>query len=565
MLSRLVIRDYLLVRNLELDFAPGLTALTGETGAGKSMIVGALDVLLGERFPKDAVPPGAERAVIEGYFRPDDAAEIFRVIGDEEAESNGELLLRREISKSGRTRSMINDRPIPQDVLQPLRDLLADFHGQREHQSLFRLATQLEYLDSFAECATLAQDVRRLYDVHATLRKELERRTTELNEFRRDRALLEYQLEEIEKLGLKPNEEEAIEIRLTKLESAEKIAVEAARLLDLLAETEPSMITVAGRARLTATTILKMDKDFAAMMDELSDLESRIKEIGFQIREYVDSLEYDPAELEELRDRRGLIWKLKRKQGLTVDEILKRAGELKSMVERGEQMEQELEALQGRLTQTDLEFVTAAEKLSKRRHDAAQEFGRAVVAAMKPLGFAAPQFDVQVQTLPRPFDAAQLHADGADRVQFMFSANPGTKLAPIATVASGGESSRVTLAVKSVLASRISYPMMVYDEIDLGISGKVADHVGAALSKLSRNHQVLVITHLPQIASQADHHLLVSKSSDRGTTLTTAKFLTEPERVKAIAALIAGVNITDKALASASELLRQSGKLANVK
>ena len=290
MLSRLVIRDYLLVRNLELDFAPGLTALTGETGAGKSMIVGALDVLLGERFPKDAVPPGAERAVIEGYFRPDDAAEIFRVIGDEEAESNGELLLRREISKSGRTRSMINDRPIPQDVLQPLRDLLADFHGQREHQSLFRLATQLEYLDSFAECATLAQDVRRLYDVHATLRKELERRTTELNEFRRDRALLEYQLEEIEKLGLKPNEEEAIEIRLTKLESAEKIAVEAARLLDLLAETEPSMITVAGRARLTATTILKMDKDFAAMIVVLSDLESRFKEIGFQIREYVDSL-----------------------------------------------------------------------------------------------------------------------------------------------------------------------------------------------------------------------------------------------------------------------------------
>ncbi len=563
MLTRLVIRDYLLVRRLELDFARGLTALTGETGAGKSMIVGALDVLLGERFPKDAVPEGAERAVIEGFFKPDDPAAIYAVIGDEDMEQNAEVLLRREISKNGRTRSMINDRPITQDILQQVRDLLADFHGQREHQSLFRTSTQLDYLDTFAECADLAADVHRLYDVRSAQRRELERQTAALNEFRKDRALLEYQLDEIQKLGLKPNEEETIDGRLMKLESAEKIAVEAARLLDLLAEAEPSLITMAGRARFTATAIAKMDKEFQVTVDELSDLESRMKEIGFQIREYADNLEFDPAELEELRERRGLIWKLKRKHGLTIEEILKRAEDLKTMVERGDVMEQELEQLGAQLTQTDSEFVAAAEKLSTGRQRAAKPFGDAAVAAMKPLGFTAPQFDVVLTTLPRPFDAAQLIANGADKVQFQFSANPGCKLAPIADVASGGESSRVTLAIKSVLATKISYPMMIYDEIDLGISGRVADHVGTALAGLAKHHQVLAITHLPQIASRADQHLLVTKTIERGKTHTTAKFLTPGERVEAVAALIAGVHITDKALASASELLRQSGKLAN--
>ena len=562
MLTRLVIRDYLLVRRLDLTFERGLTALTGETGAGKSMIVGALEVLLGERFPKDAVPGDADRAVIEGYFTPDNPRAIYDIIGDEDLEQNAEVLVRREISRTGRTRSMVNDRPITQDILQKLRDLLADFHGQREHQSLFRPSTQLEYLDTFAESAPLSRDVRKLFESRSVQRHEIERKTAELNEFRKDRALLTYQLEEIERLGLKPNEEESIEARLSKLESAEKIAVEAARLLDLLAETEPSAITVAGRARMTASAISKMDGEFTAMVNELSDLESRIKEISSQVRDYADSLEFDPADLEELRERRGIIWKLKRKHGLTIEEILKRADDLKTMVERGEQMEQELERLNVQLAQLDIEFVRAAEELSKRRQRAADEFGQSVVQAMKPLGFAAPQFEVQVTTQGTPFDPAQLTADGADSVQFFFSANPGSKLAPIVAVASGGESSRVTLAVKSVLAKKISYPLMVYDEIDLGISGRVADHVGVALSALSKHHQVLVITHLPQIASRADQHLLVTKAVQAGSTHTTAKFLSPAERVEAIAALIAGVHITDKALASASELLRQSGNIA---
>jgi DNA repair protein RecN (Recombination protein N) len=563
MLARLVIQNYLLVRQLELDFAHGLTALTGETGAGKSMIVGALDVLLGERFPKDAVLKGAERAVIEGYFVPDHPSAIYHLVGDDDIEQSAEVLVRREISQSGRTRSMINDRPVTLDILQQARNMLADFHGQREHQSLFRAATQLEYLDSFAECRPLAAGARKLFERRSVQRRELERKTAELSAFRKDRALLEYQLDEIQKLGLKPNEEESIEARLSKLESAEKIAVEAARLLDLLAETEPSAITLAGRARFAASAIAKMDRDFTPMVNELSDLESRIKDLGFQIRQYADSLEFDPAELEDLRERRGLIWKLKRKHGLTIEEILKRADDLKTMVERGDVMEQELEQLRRQLAQLDVEFVHSAEELSVRRREAAMMFGQAVVAAMKPLGFAAPQFVVQVSSQPAPIDAAQLTADGADKVQFLFSANPGTNLAPIAAVASGGESSRVTLAIKSVLAKKISYPMMVYDEIDLGISGRVADHVGSALAGLAKNHQVLVITHLPQIASRADQHLLVTKSIDGDVTHTTAKFLSPAERVKAIAALIAGVHVTDKALASASELLRQSGKIAN--
>jgi DNA repair protein RecN (Recombination protein N) len=563
MLTRLVIRDYLLVRRLELDFHPGLTVLTGETGAGKSMIAGALDVLLGERFPKDAFVDDAEKSVIEGYFLPTDARPIYELAGDSDVEQTSEILLRREISRHGRTRSMLNDRPIPQDLLTKLRGMLADFHGQREHQSLFDAGTQLEYLDVFASSLALAVEVRELYEQWSAHERELERAEAKLNEYQKHRALLLYQLEEISRLGLKSGEEETIEARLNKLESAEKIAVEAARLGDLLADADSSMTSLSGKARFAAVAISRIDPEFSTLASEFSNLESQIKELSLLVRNYQDSLQFDPAELETLRERRGAIWKLKRKHGLTVEEILKRAEDLKILVDRGEELERDVDKFREQEEATRKLLAEKAVQLSKRRRTAAAEFSLAVVAAMKPLGFAAPRFEAGIESLPEPYEAAQLTENGGDRVQFMFSANPGTKLAPLAAVASGGESSRVTLAIKSVLASRIAYPMMIYDEIDLGISGKVADRVGTALSGLAQHHQVLVITHLPQIASCADHHLLVTKQTERGKTYTSVRYLNPEERVEAVASLIAGVNITDKALASASELLRQSGKITN--
>ena len=561
MLLHLTIQNYLLVKHIDLDFSAGLTVLTGETGAGKSMILGALEVLLGEKIPKDAVRTGAERAIIECLFSADALAAVRSVIGEEEWDSGAhDLLLRREIPRQGRTRSYLNDHPIPQDTLLQLRDILADFHGQREHQSLFKPQRQLEYLDAYAESGQLLEQTSRLYAICFARKSELIRKQATLADHRKEQALLAYQLEEIERLGLKPGEEEAIKSRLTKLESAEKLKGEAYKLLNLLSESDFSMTVLAGQARSAAQNIDKTDSDIHPLVSELSDIEARIKDIGNQIRDYSESLSFDEIELENLRERRGILWELKRKHGMEIEEILARAGEMKSLLLLGEKLEEECQTLQKELHESERELVKVAMQLSKLRHRAASEFAREITAALKPLGFNAPQFEIYIETLSEPFDPAQIIKEGADHIEFRFSANPGSKLASIERVASGGESSRVTLAIKSVLATKINYPTMIYDEIDLGISGKVADQAGDALIKLAEGHQVLVITHLPQIAAKSDYHLTVEKSISGHLTQTTARYLKEKEQVAAIGALIAGSEVTDKALQSADELISQRQK-----
>jgi DNA repair protein RecN (Recombination protein N) len=352
-----------------------------------------------------------------------------------------------------------------------------------------------------------------------------------------------------------------VDARLLKLESSEKLSAEAARLLDALSESNPSMVSLAGLAKTTAAAIAKIDPELQPVSAELAEITSRLKDLSADVGHYLDGLSFDDAELARLRERRSVIWELRRKHGMTLDQILARADELKSLLEQGEVLEQQCRDLEKDLQNTDAELVAEAQRLSDMRRGVAADFSQKVTAELKALGFPDPRFDVSVTTQAAPLDPGKIGAQGIDRVDLLFSANPGARLAPIGAVASGGESSRVTLAIKSVLSDQADYPMMVYDEIDLGISGRVADQVGKVLSGLARRHQVLVITHLPQIASQADYHLAVRKESDRTSTSTTARFLSGDERVQAVAALIAGANITEKSLASAGELLRQNGKL----
>lgn len=557
MLQRLVIQDYLLVRRVELEFHDGLTVLSGETGAGKSMILGALDFLLGEKSPKDAVSSGAERAVIEGEFTVANPESLIGIL-DEDDLSGEWIRLRREISRQGRSRIWLNDHPLALDVLQKLREHLADFHGQREHQSLFKPSRQLEYLDSFAETREEAGRLGELYLKRGSSKRELDKARAELKSHQKDRALLEYQFQEIEKLGLRPGEEEEIEIRLAKLESSEKLASDASLLLNLLAEADSSLVALGGQARQTAASIARIDRDLSDVAGELSDITSRLKDLAEQVRHYLDSLNFDEAELVRLRDRRGLLWEMKRKHGLTVEQILSRASELRRFLEEGQTLESQCRKLETGLTALDVELLRSAKALSDKRRKAAAEFSERVVETLKPLGFIAPRFEAALTT-PYPLDPERIGSDGADRIEFLFCANPGGRMASLREVASGGESSRVTLAIKSVLSDRADYPLMVYDEMDLGISGRVADQVGRELHKLAKRHQVIVVTHLPQIASRADHHLLVSKTAHGNSAETTAEFLSGEERIHAVAMLIAGAKVTEKALASAGELLRQKG------
>ncbi|MFZ5434573.1 MAG: DNA repair protein RecN [Calditrichota bacterium] len=561
MLRRLVIQNYLLVRQLELEFSGGLTVLTGETGAGKSMILGALDVLLGARFPKDSIGTGADRAIIEGTFRIDADHRLQQLLAEiREGGTDAELIIRRELSANGRSRTWLDDRPATQDDMQRLRTSLADFHGQREHQSLFDSHRQLEFLDTFAGTMDMANAVKQLFLERTGKKQELARARTALDAFRKDQALLEYQLDEIERLGLNAGEEEELDNRLRRMENLEKLAEESARLLNLLSESEPSLVSLSGLAKSLAGGIAKTDSGIGAIVEELADIASRAKDIAEQVREYHEGLALDAGELAQLRERRGVLWELRRKHGMTVEQILARAAEMQELLTNGAAQASKVVELESELNRLSTQLSDTAVKLSKKRRSAAKVFSKDVAFALKPLGFAAPEFEAALQSLPEPVDADLTTDEGADRVEYLFSANPGSAPAPIQNVASGGESSRVTLAIKSVLSEKVEYPLMIYDEIDIGISGRVADQVGKALEELARRHQVIVITHLPQIASRADHHLTIEKNVGGATTETTARFLAGNDRVQAIAALIAGAKVTDKSLASASELLKQNGK-----
>ncbi|MBI5058452.1 DNA repair protein RecN [candidate division KSB1 bacterium] len=559
MLRSLYIRNYLLVSELRLDFEAGLTVLTGETGAGKSMIVGAIDALLGEKFPRDSLGGERERAVVEGWFAISPLTELQEFVDDDDPAD--ELIVRREFSRQGRTRTFLNDRPVNSDLLAKVRGRLVDFHGQREQNSLFDPLCQLDYVDAFAGSRERAIRVRELFQRRQALAREVGRLRAEIAAQQKERALLSYQLEEIERLGLRPGEEAEIESRLARLEGGEKLSADCQRLLSLLSEADPSLVTMAGQAKLVAGSIAKVDREFDNFLQEFGDISSRLKDVANSVRIYADSLQLDEAELNRLRERRGTLWDLRRKHGVSVDQILARADELKLLLQHGAELDREAEQKSVELTALDQELIAAARDLSAKRNKAAKALAAKIVEQLRPLGFPSPHFDIMLSSKSGSLSGADIGEHGLDSVQFLFTANPGTNPAPIADVASGGETSRVTLAIKSVLADAMSYPLLVYDEIDLGISGKTADAVGKALAELSRHHQVLVITHLPQIAARADRHLCVFKQTDGKTSETSARFLDQRERVEAIAALIAGVNITDQARASASELLRANGKL----
>lgn len=562
MMLSLDIRNYVLVREARLQFQPGLTVVTGETGAGKSIIVGAIDVLLGGRFPKDALGQYGEKTVLEGTFHIEDSEAIESIVTDIEwGDNRSELLLRRELGSTGRARSFVNDLPVAVEIIQQLRGRLVDFHGQREQHSLFQPARQLDYLDAWINKRESTQLIRKQCEDRRKTEQERKQVADTLERLKKDRALLSYQLEEIERLGLTAGEEEIIEARLRKLESAERLIEEGQKLHQLLSAGEPALLSLAGQAKQTATGIAKIDTDFQAIAGEISDWASRLKDLSLEAQHYVDQLSIDSEELEKLRERRTVLWDLKRKHGVSVEQILNRADEMKQMLKHGDELEARAAELAKRIAIIDESLVSEAVLLSQARHAGVGELAESIVQELKPLGFDTPRVEIDLNTKPAPVMGAMVTDNGIDQIDMLFSANPGTRLAPLSEVASGGETSRLTLAIKSVLAERMEYPLLVYDEIDTGISGKTADAVGKAIARLAKTHQVLVITHLPQIAAQADHHLAVNKAAKQDSSETTARFLSQKERVDEIAALIAGVNITDKARASASELLKASGKM----
>ncbi len=569
MLKKLTIRDYALIETLEAEFGPGLTILTGETGAGKSIMIGALGLVLGERADSDSVRAGAKTAVVEAEFAvagcPAVAARLSQ-LGIEHAADP--LIARREVQSGGKSRAFVNDSPVPLAALKALGDAMLDMHGQHQHQSLLYEQSHIDYLDGFGGLLPARQEVAALYALFQSAGRRLDDLVNRERLTREKLDLYQFQVGEIEAAGLRPGEEEELERERTVLENSEKLAALACQAYGLLYEGEGAVTERLGALGKAIGDIRAIDGRIGGLSEAVGAASAQLGEAARELRHYRDGIQHDPRRLEAIRDRMDLVRTLRRKYGGkegSVAAVLAHLTRIKAeieSVERGEEtigaLEREIESLRGRLE-------SAAAGLSARRAGAARKMAEAVAAELKDLGMEKARFAAEVAQEDDPRGPVRLGdrtvavgAAGIDRVRFLISPNPGEEPKPLAKIASGGEISRVMLAIKSIGAAADAVPVLVFDEIDAGIGGRVAEAVGKKLRAIAAGRQVLCITHLPQIASQGQHHFQVSKEARNGRTMTRVEPLDAERRVEEIARMLAGRAVTESALRHAREMMADS-------
>jgi len=550
MLIELRIRDYAVIHDLTLELGPGLSALSGETGAGKSIIVGALSLLLGERASSDTVRTGAERAMVEAVFDVSGYAKLRAHLNDLGIEAeDGLLILRREVAAVGRNRAWINESPTTARTVGELGRSLVDLHGQHEHQTLLRKDTQRHILDAFGEAE---QDASAVEEAFEELSK-LEARLKELQEHRRELAsrvdFLRFQMSELEEANVQPGEEEALVDESRRLENSEELLGEATRIHTELYSTEGAITEKVAALAQTLARLKEWDPALEGPHNELQEAYHALAEVGRGLSDYVGGLRHDPGRLEEVRSRLDLIHSLKRKYGPTAEDVIASRDRVRAELDDVEDGGWDEDTLAADVDRTRSELVAAAARLSEKRRAAATRLEEEVEALLPDLGLPAGTFRVQMETFP------DVKSRGAEDVEFLVSVNKGFPPTALARVASGGELSRVMLTLKAILAQVDQVPTLVFDEIDAGIGGQVASLVAAKLQDVARYHQVFVVTHLPQLASQARSHLLVEKDEREGLAATAVRGLTGDARVREIARMLGGDPESETSRDHARELL----------
>ncbi|MEI6756736.1 MAG: DNA repair protein RecN [Chlorobium sp.] len=562
MLFSLYIKNFALIQELSIEFRPGLTIITGETGAGKSILLGALSLVLGERASADLVRSGTTKAVIEALFKDVLPDKINALLNAAEIETSPELIIRRELSASGQSRCFINDSPCTASLLKQLGELLIDLHGQHEHQLLLHAETHESLLDDFAQSA---QEVTTYISVRSSLQelqqqvKKLQREAAELRE---KKEMLDFQLNELRSLDLKPGEDETIETEITLLENAETLFTLSTSLSDLLYDSEHSVYSSISSALHSLEKLASIDKRFENHIEEARSAKSIVDELSRFTRSYSSNIDFNPGRLESLRERQLQLQRISKKYSRPLSGLIELCQDLDAKVALEENLEEEIALIQQEIDVRKAELSTCAVTLSLKREKAAHRLETTIQEELKELGIPHSTFIVsitheeelegEITIEGKTFTA---FARGYDRIEFLISTNPGEKPKPLVKVASGGEISRVMLALKSALAESSKLPILIFDEIDTGISGRVAESVGKSLKRLSRLHQIIAITHLPQIAAMADLHLQVQKSVQEERTVTEVTPLDHESRLQAIASLISGHQISASSLTLASELV----------
>jgi DNA repair protein RecN (Recombination protein N) len=552
MLTELRIRNFALIDRLAVRLGPGLNVLTGETGAGKSIVVGALSLLLGERASADVVRAGEARASVEGIFDLTGRDDVLRLLDERGLEAEeGLLVLKREVAVEGRNRAWINGSPATAALLGELGRALVDLHGQHEHQTLLRRDEQRAILDAYAGNEARLARTEAAHAAAVGVRREIET----LDERRRNAAaradFLRHQAEEVEGAALGTGEEEALEEEARRLSHSEELQALSAGLHQGLSGYEGGIVEQVAGLRRTIDHLLRIDPGEEPARELYDTAYYALQELGERMERYAATIEHDPARLDEIRRRQDLIFRLKSKYGGTVEAVLETGRAARAELDLLDAAAFELGGLRKRLDAAEAELEAAAAELTASREAAMARLAGEVNAVLPELGMAGGRFEAARVPL------AHAGAAGAEEVEFRVSLNRGFEPRPLSFVVSGGEMSRIMLALKTILARLDAVPTLVFDEVDAGIGGRVALQVGEKMREVAESHQVFAITHLPQIAARAHRHLQVSKADRDGRTVTEVSLLEAGERVEEIARMLGGDPERAVSLEHARELLER--------
>lgn len=565
MLKSLLIKDYALIENIEVKFSNGLNIITGETGAGKSILIDAMGLLLGERASNEIVRKGADKSIVEGIFDISSNKKVKSLLINNDIDSYDELIIRREVSLKGTNRCFLNDTPVTLNVIKEVGDLLVDLHGQHEHQSLLKTETHIDFLDEFAQLENELVDYKSNYSGLNNLQKELKELQEKENILKEKKDLYSFQIKEIDSLSPMPNEDDILENELRILENAEKILNLTNQIYETVYDGEDSILERITSVKNSLSELEKIDQTLAEKVNEAESVIAILNDIASHIRSYKNNIDIEPEKVEEIRQRLGAIHLLKKKYGGNIASILEYREKISKELELAENFTKKITKLQNEIENSRISAGNSAKKLSQLRKSAAKKVKKEVENALNTLGISDSVFDIQivnekVEAVNNNYiitdgNKYKFNEKGIDHVEFYISTNIGEDPKPLVKVASGGEVSRIMLALKSSLAKSDKLPILIFDEIDTGVSGRIAQKVGQILKSLAAFHQIIAITHLPQIAGLSDSHYTVEKKKQGDRMVSSIKLLSNEDRVREVAKLMSGEKITEAAIEGAKELM----------
>lgn len=550
MLLNLHVKNLALIEEVDVDFEKGLIVLTGETGAGKSLILGSVNIALGNKASKDMIRKGTDCSLVELTFSVSENCAKQLKKYDIYMEEDNVVTVTRKISE-GRSISKINGETVNIKTLKNVMSLLIDIHGQHDHQSLLYTKNHLDILDKFAKDSILElkEQIKEEYSKYTKLIKKLEEFNIDEGQKAREIEFAEYEVNEIESANLKPEEDVQVEEEFKKLSNSKEIVSALSEIYNALSyETAGGLGDIINKAVMDINSIKGMDEKISQFQTELYDIDNLCRELTSQIYDYNSGMDFNPEYVREVEERLDVINHLKLKYGNNIEEILRYKEEKEEYLEKLNNMTDEMESVKNQISELEGTLNNLCTKLSEQRKKAAKELEVLVKQALVDLNFIAVEFEIQITR------KESIGENGFDNVEFMISTNPGESVKPLVKVASGGELSRIMLAIKSILATEDDIDTLIFDEIDTGISGQTAMKVAEKMAKISRNHQVICISHLSQIAAMADSHYLIKKTADENSTTTSIKKLTRQQSIEELVRINGGSGITEAGLIHATEM-----------